>query len=448
MSKYELLNYDELQRRIGIDPDLSVWHCGANPGDEATFDDGGGTFDDGMTYTGWNPSIAGGLCLTNDINVNGLLLNHRDLNGTIWICTGIDGWWTTPPAEISDVPKPFWDGSLLTTGRYTVRTITITGCFIPPDKSLVWYNRRALIQVSTLVRGIGLLAMCGNETDVLNNELTPSDPFLDPPKMAIIQSADTPLIDTTRGNGFTQFSLSFRCVYATKISVYEKHTDLPIEDTSGPDAVTRQRYYRSFDMTAAEETAAHPSGGGTTTQYNEVRNTVGTEHPDRTRRYSEVEKLNLDSLIKDEEWQESSWASLSPAQRALYYLETGVARTTVLHNAGNYFAFPIFVFDDMTGVSTTSPVVVRNITTSESMTIQKPVPVGQQLVVDTGTRRVGVVEDHDAPPTWKWDDRNYLSLTSAWISLAPGDNTIVLSKPVEVHVTTLPRVYFRDTWIG
>src|SRR3982751_2039037 len=101
-----------------------------------------------MTYTGWNPSIAGGLCLTNDINVNGLLLNHRDLNGTIWICTGIDGWWTTPPAEISDVPKPFWDGSLLTTGRYTVRTITISGCFIPPDKSLVWYNRKALIQVS------------------------------------------------------------------------------------------------------------------------------------------------------------------------------------------------------------------------------------------------------------------------------------------------------------
>ena len=441
MSKYELLNYDELQRRVGIDPDLPVWHCGANPADEATFDEEGDTFDGSMTYTGRDPFIAGGLCLTNDINVNGLLLNHRDMNNTIWVCTGVEGWWTTPPAEIPDVPKPFWDGSLLTTGRYTTRTVTITGCFIPPDKSLVWYNRKALIQVSTLVRGIGLLAMCGNETESMNNDLTPNDPFLDPPKMAIIQSADTPLIETTRGNGFTQFSLSFRCVYATKLSVYEKRADLPMEETSGPDQVTRQRYYRSFSLSTAE-------GDTLTTQYSEVRNAVGTEHPDRTRRYSEVENLNLDLLIKDEEWTEPGWASVPPDQRALYYLEKGIAQSTVLHNSGDYYAFPIFVFDDISNASPTMPVVVRNITTSESMTIQKPVPVGQQLVVDTGARRVGVVEDHDAPPTWNWDDRNYLSLTSAWITLAPGDNIIVVSKPDEVEIPTLPQVFFRDTWIG
>ena len=55
---------------------------------------------------------------------------------------------------------------MLTTGRYLTRTITISGCFIPPDQSLVWYNRDALIRVASIVRGVGLLAMCGNESPV------------------------------------------------------------------------------------------------------------------------------------------------------------------------------------------------------------------------------------------------------------------------------------------
>lgn len=435
MSKYELLNYDELKRRIGLQAE-GLWHCGGNPADDISYEEAGVVYDDVISYTGRNQHAGGGLCLTEDINVNGLLLNHRDDNGTIWLCTNVEGWWTTPPAEIPDVPKPFWDGSLLTTGRYLSRTVTISGCFIPPDASLVWYNRQALIQVSAIVRGVGLLAMCGNETSTMNNETTPYDPFLDPPKMAIIQSADTPLIETTRPNGFTQFSLSFRCVYATKISVYERDTALPMEDTSGPLAVTRARLYRAFGTPDAP-----------TTEYNEVRNVLDPDRPGATRTYAEVEKVNLDSIIKDEEYPEFT-AATPPEERDDYYIETGVSQTTVLHNSGNYFAFPIFVFREITGATPTDPVVVRNLTTSETMRIQKPVPANRQLVVDTGQRRVGVVVAEDDPPSWKWDDRNYLSLTSEWISLAPGDNVIIVSKPGEVIVPILPRAYWRDTWIG
>jgi len=437
VSKYELLNYDELQRRVGIEPG-APWYCGSYPAPEITYDQADLGYNDSMFYTGRGQGHAT-LCLKEDINVNGLLLNHRDLNGTIWLCTGIDGWWTLPPAEIPDVPKPFWDGSLLTTGRYLTRTITISGCFIPPDPSLVWYNRNALIQVSSIVRGIGLLALCGNETDVINHAETPDDPFLDPPKMAIIQTADVPLIDTTKANGFTQFSLSFRSVYPTKISVYENHESLPIEDTSGEFAVIRERRYRAFG------TPDTPI-----TDYGEVRNTFDPDDPGGTRNYSEVEKVNLDSIIKDEQWTDADWEAdpPTPEERNEYYKETGTSQSTVLHNSGNYFAFPIFVFDTITGATPELPVIVRNLTTSESMTIQRPVPSGRQLVVDTGMRRVGVVEDASAPPSWEWDDRNYLTLTSEWISLAPGDNTIVVTKPGEVVVPKLPIVYWRDTWIG
>ena len=438
MSKYELMAYDELQQRIGIPPG-ETWHCGGNPADDVSYEEAGVTYDDVMSYTGRNPHLTGGVCLSEDINVNGLLLNHRDENNTLWLCTGIDGWWTLPPSEIPDVPKPFWDGSLLTTGRYLSRAITISGCFIPPDPSLVWYNRNALLQVAALVRGVGLLAMCGNETDVLNHEMTPSDPFLDPPKMTIIQTGDVPLIDTTRTNGFTQFSLSFRAVNSTKISVYEKNVPLPIEDTTGEFAVVRERKYHAFG------TADTP-----VTDYGEVRNTSDPDDPGGTRSYAEVEKVNLDNLIKDEQWTDPDWEvnPPPPEEKDDYYQETGTAQSTVLYNSGNYFAFPIFVFDSISGASPALPVIVRNLTTSESMTIIKPVPTGLQLVVDTGMRRVGVVEDAAAPPSWKWDDRNYLSLTSEWITLAPGGNTIVVTKPGEVGVPNQPRIYYRDTWIG
>jgi hypothetical protein len=316
MSKYEMLDYDELQRRIGITPG-ETWHCGSNPAPVTTFEEEGVTYDDVMSYTGASPLMAGGFCLSEDINVNGLLLNHRDDNNTLWLCTEVEGWWTIPPSEIPDVPKPFWDGSLLTTGRYLTRTITISGVFIPPDASLVWYNRNALIQASSIVRGVGLLTMCGNESDVLNETLTPFDPFYDPPKMTLIQTADTPLIDTTRANGFTQFSLSFRCVNPAKLSLYEKSVSLPMEDTTGPGAVTRERLYRAFSLAAGE-------GGGDTTEYTEVRNIGDPLHPEATRRYGDVENVNLGSLIEDEQYPEFT-PSTTPEERALYYRESGIS---------------------------------------------------------------------------------------------------------------------------
>jgi Siphovirus-type tail component, C-terminal domain len=431
MSKYEMLDYDELQRRIGIEPG-ETWYCGGNPAEDVTYEEAGVTYNDVMAYVGRNPHIVGGLCLTEDINVNGLLLNHRDLNGTIWLCTGIEGWWTLPPSEIPDVPKPFWDGSLLTTGRYLMRTITISGCFIPPHPSYVWYNRDALIRVSAVVRGVGLLAMCGNENPVLNQSLTPDDPFYDPPKMTIIQTNDVPLIETIKPGGFTQFSLSFRCVNPVKLSVYEKSASLKIEDTSGALKVTRERYYRAFSMSAAED-------AGPTTEYSEVLQILDTGNQ---RKYSEVQEVNLDSPIKDEELTESG--TYDPTA----YKTTESEQSIVLHNAGNYFAFPIFVFDEIIGATQDKPVTVRNLTTGESMQIRKAVTAGNQLVIDTNMRRVGVVDAGTSAPSWKWDDRAYLSLTSQWITLAPGNNTLILSKPGDVTVPILPRVYWRDTWIG
>jgi hypothetical protein len=439
-----MLDYDRLLGRIGITSG-ETWFCGDNPPEEWNYQQDGFTYDDVRSaYSGRNQGH-GAFCLTGDINVNGLLLNHRDTNGTIWLCTDIEGWWTLPPAEIPEVPKPFWDGNLLTTGRYAARTITISGCFIPPDPSLVWYNRDALMRVASIVRGVGLIALCGNQSP-LNS---PESAFFDPPKMAIIQMADVPLVETTKPNGFTQFSLSFKCAQPTKLSTIENSTTVPVEEAG----VTRRRRYKAFSQTVAEETS------GLTTQYNDLKEIEGSS-TDRT--YSGVEKVNFGSMIQDEEYGEfvfppqgtmtdAQYEALKNSMINQYYEQDASAETTVLHNAGNYFAFPVFVFDEITNVAAGKVVTLQNWTTGESMQIQKPIGSGEQLVIDTNMRRVAIVNPASSQSEWKWNDRAALSLTSEWITLAPGDNTLVASKPEgtpAVNVALDPTVYWRDTWIG
>jgi hypothetical protein len=426
MSRYEMLDYDDLLNRIGITPG-QTWFCGDNPPSALSYQQAGMTYDALAAYAGSNQLAAGGLCLTEDVNVNGLLLNHRDRNGTIWLCTDIEGWWTLPPSEIPDVPKPYWDGSMLTTGRYLTRTITISGCFIPPNPSLVWYNRDAILRVSSIVRGVGLLAMCGNQS----LDITMDSEFFDAPKMAIIQMNDVPLVDTIRPNGFTQFSLSFKSVQPTKHSLYEKSATLPVE----VGAQTRTRVYKSFSQSASEEQGA----GSTTTAYRDLVTVSGSAGK---RTYGEVEFVNLDSLIKGEEIAELTNYDHSA------YITTNEDQMVVLHNAGNYFAFPIFVFKELRGVSKTSPLTLRNLTTGEVMRIQQSVTLDNELVVDTGLRRVGQVDPDTDAVSWSWDDRGAMSLTSQWVSLAPGDNVLLCSAGPGVTMPILPTVYWRDTWIG
>jgi hypothetical protein len=439
MSIYEQMDYDDLQRRIGlvpVGPDGGwTWHCGDNPAPEAILDEPGATYNDAdMAYAGRNPKMAGGFCLSEDVNVNGLLLNHRDKNNTLWICTEIEGWWTTPPAEIPDVAKPFWDGSLLTTGRYGVRTITISGIFIPPDPSLVWYNRDAILRAAGIVRGVGLLAMCGNESPSnprmligADNKAIPNK-FYDPPKMTLIQTADVPLVRTLKTTGLTEFSLSFRAMNPAKLAVYEKSETLPIESTS----VVRERRYRAISLSTSE-------GGGETTEYRELQEVTGSS---TKRHYSGVRKVNLDTPIEDEEWFNSQ--QFDPAS----YQTTAASKIKVLNNAGNYFSFPTFVFDSITSASTSKPVIIRNMTTNEEMHIVKSVPTDNQLVIDCGLRRVGQVDPEASVTSWRWDDRNFLTLDSQWITLAPGVNTLVLSKDDTVKVPILPKIYWRDAWTG
>jgi hypothetical protein len=103
-----------------------------------------------------NPYITG-MQLNADVILNGLVLNTVDENNVVWVCTGIEGWWTMPDVEMQDIPRGLGDGSYDVNGRYAYRNITLTGSILPPDPSLVPASRDKLVRTLDLVRKSGWL---------------------------------------------------------------------------------------------------------------------------------------------------------------------------------------------------------------------------------------------------------------------------------------------------
>ncbi len=137
------------------------------------------------------PQIINGLRLGADITLNGLILNTIDENDTIWVCTGIDGWWGQTAPEMPDIPRGTEAGSYDVEGRPTARSMTVSGFFIPkdPDASLSASIDR-LVTALTLVREGGWLM--ANES---------------PTKAAWVRLSSRPVISTVNPRGRTEFQI-------------------------------------------------------------------------------------------------------------------------------------------------------------------------------------------------------------------------------------------------
>lgn len=97
-------------------------------------------------------TTSSGLCLDADIQLGNLVFNTIDADGTTWIVTDLDGWWTIPEPEILDYPLGADDGSYEAAGRYQARVFTITGTFIPKNSAQVAAARAKLIRAADLCR--------------------------------------------------------------------------------------------------------------------------------------------------------------------------------------------------------------------------------------------------------------------------------------------------------
>jgi len=92
-----------------------------------------------------------GMKLLGDISLGSLVLNTRDANGVVWVCTDIDNWWTSAEPEYPNIEKSFGDGAYDVSGRYTEREISLEGSILVPDPRLAPSARSTLVSTLDLV---------------------------------------------------------------------------------------------------------------------------------------------------------------------------------------------------------------------------------------------------------------------------------------------------------
>lgn len=140
------------------------------------------------------PQVINGVRLGADVILNNLVLNTIDEFGTIWVVSGISGWWGQTLPEVPNIGRGTEDGSYDVEGRLTARTIAVSGFFIPSDsESALSASIDRLVSAANMVRTPGWF---------IANE--------NPSKAALVRLADRPTIETVNARGRTEFTIVMR----------------------------------------------------------------------------------------------------------------------------------------------------------------------------------------------------------------------------------------------
>ena len=185
------------------------------------------------------------VCLDGDVVLNGLALNYLDSDGVLWLCTGVEGWWTTPEAATHDHPRGQRDGSYDTDGRYGSRILTVNGVFLPPNRGLVAKARDRLIRAINIARDPGYFR---TSDDVWKRE-------------SRVWLSGRPEIETVNQKGKTEFSIGLKAPDPIKYEVIssnpaENHRELVTTLSSLPEGRT---YTKTYDFDYNHD-VANPTG--------------------------------------------------------------------------------------------------------------------------------------------------------------------------------------------
>jgi hypothetical protein len=133
------------------------------------------------------------LKLEGNIILNDFIFNTIDEYGVVWVITDIDGWWSSPDSEVEDIPRAAGDGNYDVSGRYSARTIDLSGTFLVPRPDLVEAARDRLVQACNLVYGGAWLKTGTN-----------------PVRASYVYMVGQIQVNTVNTRGKTEFTISLR----------------------------------------------------------------------------------------------------------------------------------------------------------------------------------------------------------------------------------------------
>lgn len=355
-----------------------------------------------------------GLKLKEDIILGDLVLNSVDSNNVVWVCTNIEGWWVHPDPEIPDVTRGWGDGSYDASGRWMARQITLSGVFMPPTCDYVSTARDSLVSATSLVRQGAWLKTKENPT-----------------RASYVRLSGRPEIETVNQRGKTEFSIGLRAADPIKYSWNDA-------DVDGYDIVTIPCANASTLETGL--TVIENVGNTSVSVFLEITGPI--VGPAIVYNSTNDELLTLVESIRDSETLNVTYKSITS--------NVATIRVTEIHDlaVGDYVTVSgvdstfngEHLITAIPGTQSFSfAVTASNVTeVASSGAVSRDADF---MEIDTYSKEVAVNGE-------TLGARVKVDTLTDWLTLAPGNNSILFEDEGDANSTASLTIYYRSGWIA
>lgn len=362
-----------------------------------------------------------------------LNFNNIDGNGTIWICSDIEGWWNLAEPSIPNIERGFGDGSFDVSGRNLARDLTFNGSILITEGDRASIAQSSQDARSTLLTAFNLVK---RGTWLIVDE----DDYK---RACFVRLNGRPNISTINSRGRIDFSIGLRAADPIKYEWIDK-PDSNLEILSGRynyvfigGGNPESGYQTYFNEPYASDPASNP--------YTQVDWTIGEtpENSDGTVVRSYDESYDGESVT----YYSGDTASVTNTS----------PNTVTVTNHGDSIVYCYFrVVGPFYG-----PGYIQNVTTSQTINFlpttnvsgqilgpTETAPVVEYLDIDTRNREIHKGNYIDGTSTDS--SRELLEPLVDWIYLLPGDNSLYFIDTGVGSRTISPslEIYWRSGWIG
>jgi hypothetical protein len=359
------------------------------------------------------PPIFSGMKLQEDILLGDLVLNTIDANNVVWVCTEIQGWWDLPDPDVPDVTRGWRDGSYDARGRWQARQITLNGVFFPPLPEFVSAARNSLIEAANLVYTGAWLKTKENPT-----------------RAAFVRLSGRPEIQTVSARGKTEFSIGLRAADPIKYSWNDS-------DPDGYDSETVP--CKNVATAEAGEVVIDNIGNQAVSIFLEITGPI--DGPATIVNQTTDEVLTIVESLRGAETRVVTNKALTDNVATLTTSVThDIVAGDVIEVAG--------VDSTFNGTHTVSSVTSNTVSFSLTATNVVSAPSGGTVDREADVLEIDTYEREVSFNGILTGARVKIDTLTDWITLDPGNNTIVFEDEGEVNSTASMVVYYRSGWIG
>jgi len=372
-----------------------------------------------------------------------LNFNNIDGNGTIWVCSDIEGWWNLPDPSIPNIERGFGDGSFDVSGRNLARDLTFNGSILITEGDRTSIAQSSKDARTNLLRAFDLVKR-GTWLIVDEDEYK---------RACFVRLNGRPNISTVNSRGRIDFSIGLRAADPIK---YEW-----IENSAAEEEILSGRYnYAFLNSNVGEPGYRSYVNQPFSAQDEQIDWHIGESPADsdgtivRSYSYSDDPDIPSGSITGTRESSANEYKFYSGELGSVSNVSPNTL--TVVNNGDSIVYCYIRVVGPFYG-----PGYIQNVTTSQTITFLPTTSASGQILgptesnflleyIDIDTRNREVHKGNYVDGISTQSSRELLEPLVDWIYLVPGNNTIYFEDSGLGNRLTAPvlQIYWRSGWIG